>query len=155
MVVIVVVAGAYLLSGRGSGPASGTSAGAPAATTSAALPAGLDAGSFPLPGATSSAPGVVEGAPVKHTVHITLAFAQPTFTSSSSYPTLSGTGGNVSSAEIEILDAAGKGLVASTVAIENGRWSYAPPVALPPGTYTALLGTQGLVVKATVVVTQG
>lgn len=153
---IIVVVGGYLLL-RDAPAQEALPPAEPAATSTAASPA-PDTAEAPaaVPAAEAPAtPAVVQDAPIRQVVRITLAFDGPTFTSSSAYPMLSGTGGNVSSARILIQDSAGTGLVASEIPIENGRWSYYSPIALAPGSYTVYLSAQGLVVKAALVVTGG
>lgn len=159
VVLVVIIGGYFLIAGGGApgGVPAATTTAPGAASASSTVPAGLDHGSFPLPGGSSgtSTPIVNEGVPVKTVTHITLAFDRPAFTASSPYPTLSGTGGNLSSAKILIEDSSGKGVVAATIPITNGRWSYSSPVALKPGNYTALLWSGTLLVKAALAVSGG
>lgn len=99
-----------------------------------------------------SGPTVVQGTPVRHVVHQTLAFAGPTFTTKDRNPTLNGTGSNIESAQLLIKNSAGVGVEAATVAIVDGHWSYSSPLTLTPGTYTVLLGTPEFSVQAKLVI---
>ena len=128
-------------------PASSTTGTSSAPSTGQGTGAASDA-SAPL--------GVVQGAPVKVVKHHTLAFDRATFTATTPYPTVSGSGSNVTSAEIVVNDSGGVGLESAILEIKNGRWSYSSTRALTPGTYTLFLGTDlgedDLIVKATLIV---
>lgn len=130
---------------------------APASSTPEAGSSTASAGQGAGAASGGTAPiGVVQGAPVKVIKHHTLAFDRATFTATTPYPTVSGSGSNVTSAQIVVNDSNGVGLESAIIDIKDGRWSYSSTRALTPGTYTIFLGAdlgeENLVVKATLIV---
>jgi hypothetical protein len=79
-------------------------------------------------------------------------FDTSSFTSTSTYPTVTGTA-NVPLVGIVVSDAEGTGIVGSAnVVVEGGHWSYTASVALMPGSYhvTLYVGKNATVAKLTV-----
>lgn len=74
-------------------------------------------------------------------VEITRLFAlfdSSSFTSTSPYPTITGTA-NVSKVGIIINNSENVGIVGTAeIPVKQGHWSYSCSVALPPGTYTLI-----------------
>ena len=89
--------------------------------------------------ASSTGPSFKFGTTTKTTTQAYALFDAVSFTSSSTYPALTGTA-NVSKVGIIIYDSKNLGLVGTpNVSVEKGHWTYYSSVALPPGLYSVLL----------------
>jgi hypothetical protein len=88
---------------------------------------------------THSQPTIQMGTPIL-TKPAQAAFDSTTFTSSSTYPVVTGTASNTKKVGIVINNSKDLGLVGTwEIPVIDGHWSYAVSVALPPDKYTVLL----------------
>ncbi len=90
------------------------------------------------PTPTTSHISITQGA-VRATKTYSVAVDASTLTSTSTRPTITGTG-DVAMVGVVIKDSSGKGLVGtSDIEVVDGHWQYTTPITLTPGIYTVVV----------------
>lgn len=140
---VLVIVG-FVLYHVGQGDASTTTGSAIPTVTATTTPLTPSSADQPLLQAPRG-PHVLQGTPVRVTG--AAAFEVSALVSTSTYPTLSGTA-TLPEVSIIVSNDTGRGLAgASHIGVVGGRWEYAVPVALTPGSYVITLvgGVQDVV----------